>query len=200
MPVRTISRDRITAEAIKLLNEDGLEGVSLRKLATRLQIKAPSLYWHFPDKSALMAAVVETIFDKGLHSVPPHTHWQDWMRDFGMAMWKTQQSTRDFGRVITTTDIGAEQLERTVQNILAALAPLDLEATEAFRIQSSIQALVVGWSAFAHAPYADKLAKSLDFRAMVINDLELLIAGEALKISDRSAKKAKRKARASGAG
>jgi TetR/AcrR family tetracycline transcriptional repressor len=197
---RRISPDRITAEAIKLLNEEGLDGISLRRLATRLGIKAPSLYWHFADKSALMAAMVETIFDQGLRAVPAHTGWQSWMRDFGKAMWKTQQSTRDFGRLVTTTDIDAAQLKRTLLNIRTAMAQLDLDATEALRIQSSIQALVVGWSAFAHAPYAGKLAKTLDFRAMVMNDLELLIAGEALKLAQGNAKKTRSKSKTGGQG
>ena len=177
-----LTPERITEEAIALLNEAGLDGVSLRKLAERLGIKAPSLYWHFADKSALQAAVIERIFNTGLDSVPPHTDWKLWMRAFGEAMWTTQRATRDFNRLVATTQISAAQLERTMARIARALNRVDMELAEAMRIQSSVQALVLGWSTFAHAPYAGKLAETLDFDQLVRDNLELLIAGEALKL------------------
>lgn len=40
--------------ALKLLNETGLEGLSLRAIAKELDVKAPALYWHFKDKQALL--------------------------------------------------------------------------------------------------------------------------------------------------
>lgn len=178
-----VTPDAIVSEAIRLLNEAGIDGVSLRPLAARLGIKAPSLYWHFRDKSALLAAIIERIFEEGLRSVPSHRHWQDWMRGFGRAMWDTQATTRDFTRLVTTTLLPDAQLERTLRRISDSMAGIDLEAAEAMRIQSSVQVLVLGWSAFANAPYASKLAEVLDFEALAMENLELLIAGETLKLA-----------------
>jgi TetR/AcrR family transcriptional regulator, tetracycline repressor protein len=187
--------DTIVAAAIALLNEEGLDGVSLRNLAARLGVKAPSLYWHFSDKSALLSAVMESVFNRGLDSVPPHAAWKDWMLAFGKAMWKAQLTTRDFSRLVTTTHIDAAQLERTRARIRAALSHLNLDIEEAMRIQSSIQALVMGWSAFAHAPYAADLARHMNFKTMAMNDLALLIAGESMKIDARARGNPKRAAK-----
>lgn len=173
----------ITAAALALLNESGLEGVSLRRLAERLGIKAPSLYWHFADKSALQAAIVEKIFHEALDSIPPHREWQAWMRAFGEVMWRTQRATRDFNRLVATTQISDEQMARTLGRIRAAVGGLDMDEAEAMRIQSSIQAMVLGWSTFAHAPYAAKLAQLLDFDQLVRENLDLLLAGEVQKLS-----------------
>jgi TetR/AcrR family tetracycline transcriptional repressor len=175
----------ITDEALALLNQEGLEGVNLRRLADRLGIKAPSLYWHFADKSALLAAMAERIFNDGLDSVPPHRDWQQWMRAFGHSMWKAQAGTRDFCRLVATTNISPQQLDRTIDRIRDAVACINLEESEAMRIQSCVQALVMGWSVFAHAPYAGKLAESLDFDSLVSENLELLLAGEAVKLAAR---------------
>jgi TetR/AcrR family tetracycline transcriptional repressor len=177
-----LTPESITAEALLLLNESGLEGVSLRRLALRLGIKAPSLYWHFADKSALQAAIIEKIFHEALDSIPPHREWQAWMRAFGEAMWRTQRDTRDFNRLVATTPLRDEQLGRTMGRLRAAVAGLDMEEAEAMRIQSGIQALVLGWSTFAHAPYADRLGQLLDFDQNVRENLELLLAGEAQKL------------------
>lgn len=40
--------------ALKLLNETGLDGLTLRAIAKELDVKAPALYWHFKDKQALL--------------------------------------------------------------------------------------------------------------------------------------------------
>ena len=177
-----LTRDLIVAEAIDLLNREGLDGVSLRKLAARLNIKAPSLYWHFADKATLLSAMLEKIFDRCLDSVPSETQWQQWMRLFGKALWQAQHDVRDFGRLITTSEISEEQMARTMQRVRQAVSALDLEELDAMRLQSSIQAMTVGWSAFASAPYAGVLGKTIDFNKEAMNDLELLIAGQALKL------------------
>ena len=178
-----LNQDNIIDEALRLLNEEGLEGVSLRKLAQRLRIQAPSLYHHFENKSALLAAIIERIFDTGLDSVPAHQHWQEWMRAFGEAMWRAQRETRDFCRLISTTNISEDQLARTLGRIRTALTNVDMDLEEAMRIQSSVQALILGWAVFSHTPYADRLGRTVDYEGLVRENLELLIAGEALKLA-----------------
>ena len=49
-----IQRDQIIATALVLLDETGLEGLTMRALAQVLRVQAPSLYWHFPNKKALI--------------------------------------------------------------------------------------------------------------------------------------------------
>ncbi|MFZ3570864.1 TetR/AcrR family transcriptional regulator [Streptomyces sp. BH097] len=48
----------IAAEARALLEESGPNALTMRALADRLGIKAPSLYKHFPDKQAVEAELV----------------------------------------------------------------------------------------------------------------------------------------------
>jgi AcrR family transcriptional regulator len=48
----------ILATAVSVLEEQGREALSLRAVAGRLGVKAPSLYHHFADKSKLEGAVV----------------------------------------------------------------------------------------------------------------------------------------------
>ena len=50
----------VVAEARRLLEEEGAESLTMRRLADRLGIRAPSLYKHLPDKTALEAAIIAT--------------------------------------------------------------------------------------------------------------------------------------------
>ncbi|HEY4459344.1 MAG TPA: TetR/AcrR family transcriptional regulator [Pseudonocardiaceae bacterium] len=56
-------RDDIVAAAVELLDETGDQGaVTLRSVARRVGIAAPSIYRHFPDQPAIMLAVVRNAF------------------------------------------------------------------------------------------------------------------------------------------
>lgn len=54
----------IVSAARELLEAEGMAGLSMRRLADRLGIKAPSLYKHFADKHALEAAIISTGFEE----------------------------------------------------------------------------------------------------------------------------------------
>src|ERR671913_401440 len=50
--------------ARRLLEEEGPAALTMRRLAERLGIRAPSLYKHLPDKAALEAAIITTGFQE----------------------------------------------------------------------------------------------------------------------------------------
>ncbi|MER7578742.1 TetR/AcrR family transcriptional regulator C-terminal domain-containing protein [Kitasatospora sp. NPDC097691] len=49
-----LDRKQVVDAALRLLNEVGLDGLTLRAIAAGLDVKAPALYWHFKDKQALL--------------------------------------------------------------------------------------------------------------------------------------------------
>src|ERR1043165_9533546 len=61
-----LSRERILDAALALLDRDGLEALSMRKLGEALGVEAMSLYNHVPNKAALLDGIHELI----LTSVP----------------------------------------------------------------------------------------------------------------------------------
>jgi AcrR family transcriptional regulator len=54
---------QIVAAARELLEAEGPEALTMRRVAERVGIKAPSLYKHLPDKEALETAVIATGFE-----------------------------------------------------------------------------------------------------------------------------------------
>jgi AcrR family transcriptional regulator len=61
---RSPRAQEIVEAARRLLEEEGIGGLSMRRLADRVGIRAPSLYKHFADKQALEAALVSDGFEE----------------------------------------------------------------------------------------------------------------------------------------
>jgi AcrR family transcriptional regulator len=57
-------RDEIVAAALELLEKDGAEALSMRRIADRVGIRAASIYKHFPSKEALEAALISVGFER----------------------------------------------------------------------------------------------------------------------------------------
>lgn len=59
-----LSRELIAQAALELIDTDGLEGFSMRRLGARLQVEAMALYHHFPSKGDLLDAVMDRLLDE----------------------------------------------------------------------------------------------------------------------------------------
>ncbi len=58
-------RSEVVERAIGVLDETGLEALSVRRLAADLGVQAGALYHHFDNKAALLAAVADEILRRG---------------------------------------------------------------------------------------------------------------------------------------
>lgn len=65
-----LSRERIEQAALVLVNTEGLEGFSIRKLGEALGCEAMSLYHHFPSKAHILDALVDRLV-AGIELPPP---------------------------------------------------------------------------------------------------------------------------------
>lgn len=76
---RTLSRQKIIDEAIRMADNDGLQKLSMRKLADKLGVEAMSLYHHIDNKADLIAEMVDTVVPQ-IESVEACKDWKDAMR------------------------------------------------------------------------------------------------------------------------
>ena len=57
-----LSRDTIVAGAIALADAEGLDAVTIRRLAQDHEVTPMALYWHFKDKGELLDGIAERLF------------------------------------------------------------------------------------------------------------------------------------------
>jgi TetR/AcrR family tetracycline transcriptional repressor len=58
-----LSRDVIVACAIALADQEGLEAVTIRRLAQEQGVTPMAMYWHFNDKDSLLDGMAESLVD-----------------------------------------------------------------------------------------------------------------------------------------
>lgn len=71
-----LSRDQIVAEAVRLLDAEGPDALSMRRLGTRLEAGATSLYRHVASRDELIELVVDEVY--GEIRVPTIDKTSDW--------------------------------------------------------------------------------------------------------------------------
>lgn len=169
--------DQIVDQALGLLREEGMDKLSMRRLAARLGVRAPTLYYYLPDKAALMAAMMERLFARCLDLIPPTSDWQTWMRGFGHAIWEVQDSYPFTGELITASMLDENYFERTTRRLQDTLASFEPPLDKLMELQSAVQSLMTGWSTFAHARYAGQLGRIVDVERLAFESLDALIRG-----------------------
>lgn len=176
-PDLKLTVEQIVDQALELLREEGMEKLSMRRLAARVGVRAPSLYYYLPDKAALMAAMMERLFARCLALIPPTSDWQVWMRGFGRAIWDVQDTYPFTGELITASMLDEDYFVRTTQRLQETLKGFGPPVEELLNLQSAVQSLMTGWSTFAHARYAGQLGRILDVEQLAFVSLEALIRG-----------------------
>jgi AcrR family transcriptional regulator len=71
-----LSRDRIVATAVDLLDAQGLDGLTMRRLADRLGAGVMSLYWHVDNKEDVLDLALDAVLD--YRALPQEDRPQDW--------------------------------------------------------------------------------------------------------------------------
>lgn len=85
--VPLIDRQMIVDAAIKILEADGLDGLSLRKLGSDLNVNPASIYHHFENKESILRAVTVRILREV--EVPPDRYdWKRWMVESTINYWR----------------------------------------------------------------------------------------------------------------
>lgn len=119
-----INRDIVIRAGLKLLNEAGLERLTLRLLGHELKVQAPTLYWHFKSKEALIDAMATVVLAEGAGQLMPakkSADWRVWADSFGLGLRKTLLTYRDGARMVAGTRLTNTEYMKTAEQIAARL-------------------------------------------------------------------------------
>ncbi|MFI0842623.1 TetR/AcrR family transcriptional regulator C-terminal domain-containing protein [Mesorhizobium sp. IMUNJ 23232] len=98
-----IVKEEVVAAALDLLDDVGMEGLTMRKLADALRVQAPSLYWHFASKEVLLEGMADALMAPVARQEPPGEAWHARLQRVAGEVRRALLSHRDAARVFAGT-------------------------------------------------------------------------------------------------
>jgi AcrR family transcriptional regulator len=172
-----LDRAQIVREAMTLLDAEGLDALSMRRLAGRLKSGATSIYWHVANKDELLELVLDEVFGEIGIPVTEPLRWRDLVHRFAYSMRDTLlRHAWAIPLVGTRPAIGPNalrimsQLSRSFENAgfqqtnidyaAAAVLSYVLGSVTSDAATNAVVARAGGDAAIIHSTHRDLLAKA----------------------------------------
>jgi AcrR family transcriptional regulator len=129
-----LTAERIRDEALRLIDAEGLESFSTRRLGAALGCEAMAIYWYYPSKDALLDAVVEALIAR-LPIEPSNAgDWIDALRKLAHAYRRLAHQHPHAFPLLATRRFATEGTWRFMESLfeLARLRGLDERTTARF--------------------------------------------------------------------
>jgi TetR/AcrR family tetracycline transcriptional repressor len=151
-----VNRHMVTAAGLRVLNEVGLEQLTLRRLGTDLNVQAATIYWHFKSKEELIDEMATAVLAEGaanLLPTRPSSDWKTWAAAFGHGLRKTLLAYRDGARMVSGTRLNDTGYMKTAERIAAKLVESGFSVRQTTVLMSTIYSYTLSFVMEEQAVY-----------------------------------------------
>jgi AcrR family transcriptional regulator len=115
-----LDREEVVRVALELLDEVGLDGLTMRSLGERLGVKAASLYWHLRDKDELAELLLEAI-NAEIRDPDPALPWRAQVEQLAWEWRRVLLAHRDTARLAMGRLVARPVTLRRIEFVVASL-------------------------------------------------------------------------------
>jgi AcrR family transcriptional regulator len=118
-----LTREAIVAAALRVLDRDGLEGFSMRRVGEELDTGAASLYWHVGSKDGLLDLILEEVIAEQVDEIPEPDpdRWREQLKEVARTMRRTILGHRDIVQISIGRIVMGPNAVRLTERVLAIL-------------------------------------------------------------------------------
>ncbi|MEA5364259.1 TetR/AcrR family transcriptional regulator C-terminal domain-containing protein [Amycolatopsis sp., V23-08] len=146
-----LTRRDIARAGLKLLNEVGLNGLTLRLIAADLGVKAPALYWHVKNKQELLDEMATQMYADADREPPEPLEEWDAVAYRARALRRMMLAHRDGGKVFAGTYLG--DLSLVGEHPFRRSIDAGLDERRAGQVLFTVYSFVVGFTIEEQAVY-----------------------------------------------
>ncbi|ONF64779.1 TetR/AcrR family transcriptional regulator C-terminal domain-containing protein [Amycolatopsis keratiniphila] len=147
-----LTRQDIVHAGLRLLNDVGLNGLTLRLIAQELGVKAPALYWHMKNKQELLDEMATRMYADAMPGrVPEGMGEQESLELAARALRRMMLAYRDGAKVFAGTFLTDDSL--LGDNPLQSRVDAGLEPHLAGRALFTVYSYVIGFTIEEQAVY-----------------------------------------------
>jgi AcrR family transcriptional regulator len=145
MPRRTpLSRDRVLRAALDLVDREGVEALTMRRLGRELGVEAMSLYGYVDSKEDLIEGVVEQVFREMPLVVPGPGDWRERVRRHAAMYRQVLLDHPNAVRLVGRRPLDSESVAAFVDSALAELRAIGLDLSTAGRVLGIMASFTLG--------------------------------------------------------
>jgi AcrR family transcriptional regulator len=142
-----MTRDAIVEAALRVLEEVGVDGLSMRLVANELRTGPASLYWHVRSKDELLQLLFERLNDEIELPEPDPARWREQLRTLGRQVRALAHRRRDYARLSLGRIPSGPSLARFAEWMFALLVPVGVPE-QVIAYVGDVMSLYVGAYAF----------------------------------------------------
>lgn len=174
----SIDRESILRAAFSLLEEAGLDGITMRALAARLSVQAPALYWHVRDKADLTAMMATHLYARARLGLADCADPASWLVQLGTGLAQIIGEHRDAARLLAIASPLTRPDEENARVLAGSLCAFGFSVTDALEAQAAVLSLTLGWALYhENKAMAQYLSQMFDLDASYAKGLRLLVDG-----------------------
>jgi AcrR family transcriptional regulator len=143
-----LAKTEIVRAALETLDAEGLDGLTLRKVAARLDVQAPALYWHVRSKQDLLDEMGTEVWRRislRLAERPVEEPWRAALAAHARITREELLRHRDGTKMATGTTLTDVEILRRAEPRLAAMTAQGFSVRGATRANVLLQNFVVGF-------------------------------------------------------
>lgn len=151
-----LDRETVVRTALRVLDEGGLDGLTLRKIAAKLGVQAPALYWHFKNKQELLDAMATTVFADALDAFDQPSAaatWDEWAASYGTGLRQMLLRHRDGAKMVSGTYLTDAALYAPMERALRMFTDAGFSFSDALLGLSTIYCYTIGFTIEEQAVY-----------------------------------------------
>lgn len=138
--VPLIAERQVCETALRMIDEDGIDNFSVRRLAAEIGVNAASFYHHFDNKEAILAGAAQLALAEVRTPGSPSEDWQVWFLRNTLTLHKVLRRHPELIEIVLRRNmfrLGLPEIEKTYallerQGLPIGLAPTLMESLEAF--------------------------------------------------------------------
>lgn len=142
-----LTRDAIVDAALRVLDREGLDGLSMHQVAKELGTGAASLYWHVRNKGELLQLLSERLAAEMELPDPDPSRWGEQLKDIGRQMRARSRQHRDGARITLGRVPSGPAIARVTEWMFELLTPAGIP-DRVIALLGDMAALYVGAYAF----------------------------------------------------
>ncbi|MEO3867805.1 TetR/AcrR family transcriptional regulator [Nonomuraea sp. B12E4] len=141
-----LTLQEISATAVRMVDEGGVEALSMRKLAAELDVNPMSLYHHVESKDALLELLCDTVADRMRMPPDDGSPWQEQLRALAVAYYQHAQDHRAmWGYIHEHPELVADRRQVVWQTLYRIMRLAGVPEPELRRTSDVLHAFVSGF-------------------------------------------------------